>query len=238
MRKKIFSRFSIILFVIGLMMAVQYNTLNEPDSRDTRDVWDVRQELSQEKQLHSELLSEIGTLDDTLRKYEDASSESPEQAMKETVEDLRGLAGLTEISGPGIEVTIEPSPEAVAFGRNIEGISPDLLIRFVNSINTFNNLDMSIDGKRVVNTTAIRDINGQTTVNAKTVQTPPFKVKIVSATMEETEKIYNFILSSPLMDDFYIDDLSVTVSEPQENITVEAYDGEIESRYLKEAEGE
>lgn len=237
MKKKIFSRFSIILFVIGLMMAVLYNTINEPDSRDTRDVWEIRQELSTEKQLHSELLSEIGAMDDTLDKYEATSKESPEQALKETVGELRSLAGLTEITGPGIVVVIEPSPEAVAFGRNIEGISPDLLIRFVNSINSFKNLEMSIDGKRIVNTTAIRDINGQTTVNTKPVQTPPFVVKIATGSMEDTEKLYNYLLSSPLLDDFYIDDLSVTVSEPQENLTVEAYDGKISSKYLKDAGG-
>ncbi|MDN7241336.1 DUF881 domain-containing protein [Planococcus sp. N028] len=238
MRKKIFSRFSIILFVIGLMMAVQYNTINEPNSRDTRDVWEIRQELAKEKKLHSELLSEIGQMDDTLEKYEATSKESPEQALKETVEELRSLAGLTETTGPGLEVTIEPSPEAVAFGQNIEGISPDLLIRFVNGINSFNNLEISIDGNRVVNTTAIRDINGQTTVNTKPVQTPPFAVKIVASSMEDTEKLYNYLLSSPLLDDFYIDDLTVTVSEPKDDMAVEAYDGKISNQYLKDAKGE
>jgi uncharacterized protein YlxW (UPF0749 family) len=238
MRKKIFSRFSIILFVIGLMMAVLYNTINEPDSRDTRDIWEIRQELSEEKQLHSELLSEIGQLDETLDKYEAASKESPEQALKETVEELRSLAGLSESTGPGIEITIEPSPEAVAMGQNIEGISPDLLIRFVNTINTFSNLDISIDGKRIVNTTAIRDINGQTTVNTKPVQTPPFVVKIVAGSMEDAEKLYNYMLSAPLLDDFYIDDLSVTVSEPQDHLVVEAYDGKISNKYLNNAEEE
>lgn len=235
MRKKIFSRFSVILFIIGLMMAVQYNTINEPDSRDTRDVWEIRQELSKEKQLRSELLSEIGQMDDTLKKYEATSKESPEQALKETVTELRSQAGLTEAKGPGIVVSIEPSPEAIAFGQDIQGISPDLLIRFVNSINSFKNLEISIDGQRLVNTTAIRDINGNTTVNTKPVQTPPFAVKIVAGTMEDTEKLYNYLLSSPLMDDFYIDDLTVTVTEPKDQVVVEAYDGEISNQYLKEA---
>lgn len=235
MRKKIFSRFSVILFIIGLMMAVQYNTINEPDSRDTRDVWEIRQELSKEKQLRSELLSEIGQMDDTLKKYEATSKESPEQALKETVTELRSQAGLTEAKGPGIVVSIEPSPEAIAFGQDIQGISPDLLIRFINSINSFKNLEISIDGQRLVNTTAIRDINGNTTVNTKPVQTPPFAVKIVAGTMEDTEKLYNYLLSSPLMDDFYIDDLTVTVTEPKDQVVVEAYDGEISNQYLKEA---
>ena len=235
MKKIISFRFSLILFIIGLMTAIQYNTLNEPNSRDTRDVWEVRQELSREKQLHSELLSEIGQLSGTLSKYEDAADQSPEQALVETVGDLRKAAGLTETAGPGIEVSIEPSPEAIALGQNIEGIAPDLLIRFVNEINRFNGLYVSIDGNRIVNTTAIRDINGRTTVNTVPIQTPPFKIKIVANSMEDTETLYNHLLSSPLRDDFYIDDLIVEVSEPSAELAIEAYDKDIDYNLLEEA---
>ncbi|HSP20770.1 MAG TPA: DUF881 domain-containing protein [Planococcus sp. (in: firmicutes)] len=235
MKRIISFRFSLILFIIGLMTAIQYNTLNEPNSRDTRDVWEVRQELSREKQLYSELLSEIGQLSETLSKYEDAADQSPEQALVETVGDLRKAAGLTEAAGPGIEVSIEPSPEAVALGQNIEGIAPDLLIRFVNEINRFNGLYVSIDGNRIVNTTAIRDINGKTTVNTVPIQTPPFNIKIVANSMEDTETLYNHLLSSPLRDDFYIDDLIVEVSEPTAELAIEAYDKEIDYNLLEEA---
>ncbi len=234
MKKIISFRFSLILFIIGLMTAVQYNTLNEPDARDTRDVWEVRQELSREKKLHSELLSEIGQLSGTLSKYEEAADQSPEKALAETVENLRKSAGLTETTGPGIEVAIEPSPEAVALGQNIEGIAPDLLIRFVNEINRFNGLYVSIDGNRIVNTTAIRDINGRTTVNTVPIQTPPFKIKIVANSMKDTKKLYNHLLSSSLRDDFYIDDLVVTVPEPAADLTIEAYDNDIEYNLLEE----
>lgn len=236
MKRKIPFRFSLILFVIGMMAAIQYNTINEPDSRDTRDIWEVRQELSQEKQVHSELLSEIAVLDETLSKYEDTAVDSPEQVLKETVEELQKQAGLSEMTGPGIEVSIEPSPEAVAMGMEIEGIAPDLLIRFVNEINRFNGLYVSIDGKRIINTTAIRDINGRTTVNTSPVQTPPFTVKIVSDSMENTEKLYNHLKASMILDDFYIDNLSVVITEPVEELTVEEYDKEIDYHLLQKLE--
>lgn len=238
MKKKVFSRFTMILFVIGLMTAIQFNTINEPDSRDTRDVWEIRQELSREKQLHSELLSEIGTIDDTLSKYAEASNDSPEQALQETVGDLREGAGLTELTGPGLHIFIEPSPEAVVTGQNIEQISPELLIRFVNEINRFNDIDLAIDGKRIINTSPIRDINGRTTINGKPIGTPPLELKIVAATMESAEKLHNHLRASPILDNFYIDNLSVDVKQPQEKITVEAYDEELMLEHLEAAEGE
>lgn len=233
MKKKVVSRFSVILFVIGLMTAIQYNTFNEPDPRDTRDLWEIRQELSREKQLHSELLSEIRVLDGTLSKYEATSSESPEQALQETVKNLRKQAGLTDVTGPGIQITVAPSNEAIAMGENIEPVPPDLLIRFLNEINHFTDLEISIDGKRIINTTAIRDINGSTTVNSEPLSTPPLELKIVADSMEEIGKIYNHVLGSHLLDEFYIHNLSLAVSEPGTHVLVEGYDGNIETSQLE-----
>ncbi|TWT07440.1 DUF881 domain-containing protein [Planococcus sp. CPCC 101016] len=238
MKKRILTRFTVIMFIIGLMTAIQYNTINEPHIRDTRDSWEIRQELAREKQLHSQLLSEIGSLDETLDKYGAAADASPEQALRETAGELRKAAGLAETTGPGIEIFVEPSLEAVAMGLEIEGISPDLLIRLVNEINRYNGLYVSIDGKRIINTTAIRDINGQTTVNTKPVQTPPFSLKIISGSMEESEKLYNHLLASRILDDFYIDNLTLNVSEPQNDMMIEAYDGTIDTKHLQASEGE
>ncbi|ANU10475.1 hypothetical protein A1A1_04097 [Planococcus antarcticus DSM 14505] len=238
MKKRILTRFTAILFIIGLMAAIQYNTINEPNLRDTRDVWEIRQELAREKQLHSQLLSEIASLEDTLDKYGAAANASPEQALRETAGELRNAAGLSETTGPGIEVFVEPSLEAVAMGLEIAGISPDLLIRLNNEINRYNGLYVSIDGKRIINTTAIRDINGQTTVNTKPLETPPFSIKIISETMEDSEKLYNHLLASRILDDFYIDNLTMTVSEPQNELVIEAYDGAVDSNYLQASEGE
>lgn len=238
MKKRILTRFTAIMFIIGLMAAIQYNTINEPGHRDTRDIWEIRQELASEKQLHSQLLSEIASLDGTLEKYGTASDASPEQALRETAGELRSAAGLLETTGPGLEILIEPSLEAVAMGLQIEEISPDLLIRLVNEINRYNGLHVSIDGNRIINTTAIRDINGQTTVNTKPVDTPPFSIKIISESMADSEKLYNHLLASRILDDFYIDNMSLNVSEPQSELVIEAYDDVIDTNYLQASEGE
>lgn len=238
MKEKVFSRFTMILFVIGLMTAIQFNTINEPDSRDTRDVWEIRQELSREKQLHSELLSEINILDDTLSKYERASNDSPEQALEETVAVLREEAGLTDLTGPGLRLFIEPSPEAVITGQSIEQVSPELIIRLVNEINRFSGIDLSIAGQRIINTSPIRDINGRTTINGIPIGTPPFEMKVTAETAEDAEKLYNHLKASPILDNFYIDNLLVEVMQPQEEITVEAYEEELKFEHLRAAEGE
>ncbi|MGM0897619.1 MAG: DUF881 domain-containing protein [Bacillota bacterium] len=238
MKKRITGRFTVILFVIGFMVATQYNTVNTDDGRDTRDTWEIRQQLSREQQLHSELLSEISSLDDTLAKYNDEAAENPETVLKETVEVLRVSAGLSEVVGPGIELEISPSLEAIALGTEITEIPPDLLIRLVNEVNRFKAIEVAIAGERIINTTAIRDINGYTTVNAEPISTPPFTIAIAAVSMEEARKLHSYLTASAIHDDFYIDDLTINISQPQEELVLPPFDGEINMMHLEAGEGE
>lgn len=232
MKQGVYVRFTFILLIVGFMIAVQYNTVQKPESRDTRDIWEIRQELSAEKQLHSELLSDIRDVNETITKYENLQSESPAQALNETLESLRQKAGLTVVTGPGLELMVEPSLEAIAFGQEITSISPDLLVRLLNEINRFNGHDVSIDGKRVIHSTPIRDINGQTTVNSINVRTPPFKIRVGTETKEDAEMLYNHLQSSMIADDFFIDNLTLTIGEPKDQISIPAFDQPIDSKYL------
>ena len=99
---------------------------------------------------------------------------------------------MTDIRGPGITIKVRPSAESVAFGTPITGISPELLTRFVNELNRFKGIVLEIDGKRFTTLTSIRDINGVTNINGLNVSTPPFTIKIISPTMKDSEKLYNF----------------------------------------------
>lgn len=233
MKQGVYVRFTIILLIVGFMVAVQYNTVKKPESRDTRDMWEIRQELSFEKELHSEMLTQIREVNKTITKYENLQSESPAKALNETLETLREEAGLTEVTGPGLELTIKPSLEGIALGQEVTSISPDLLVQLLNEINRFNGHDVSIDGKRIIHSSPIRDINGETTVNSLNVRTPPFKVRIGTETIEDAEKLYNHLQSSMIADDFFIDNLTLTIGEPKAQIEIPAFDQSIKNKYLK-----
>lgn len=98
------------------MIAIQYNTVKQPETRDTRDVWEIRQELATETQLHSELLSEVRLLEETVGKYDNMVNESPEIALNETVKQLKQDIGIADFKGPGLTITIEPSIESMMVG--------------------------------------------------------------------------------------------------------------------------
>lgn len=216
-------KFSIVLLVVGFMVALQYNTMQKPKERDTRDMWAIRHELATEKQLHSQLLTEIRDLDETIRKYESLDDENTEKALMETVDKLYEQAGMTDIEGPGLVIEVGPSPESIAIGNSISAISPELLTRFVNQINRAGWMALEIDGKRYTTLSSIRDINGYTTVNGENITSPPFIIKLISNTFADSEKMYNTLLASTIHDDFYLDDLILTVGKPQKSINIRGW---------------
>ena len=239
MKKTVYIRFTIILLIIGFMLSVQYNTVQNPKTRDTRDIWAIRQELSKETETHSELLSEVYMLDQTILKYENMVNESAEFALKDTVEQLKEDIGLDDYTGPGLTIKVEPSLESIALGQPVEGISPDLLIRLINEINRFKAKDIEVDGKRIIYSSPIRDVNGKTTVNNIPVRNAPFTIKIGTSTFEDAQKMYNQLEASTIGDDFYIDNLKLKIGEPEHKITISAFDQTVNNQFLKEVpEGE
>lgn len=226
--------FTFILLIVGFMVAVQYNTVQQPQERDTRDLWAIRNELAKERKLHSELLTEVRALDQTLGKYNASEGASAGKALADTVHSLHEQAGMVDQTGPGIIIDVVPSEESIAFGTPLHEVSPELLTRFVNEVNRFKGIDMEIDGKRVTALSAIRDINGETTVNGLPVSLPPFQIKILSADLGSSEKLYNFLQSSSILDDFYLEDFVLEVGQPESEVKINGRIEQFENHFLKE----
>lgn len=227
-------KFAGVLLIIGFLAALQYNSMQEPKERDTRDIWAIRNELATEKQVHSELLSEVRELDKTIHTYESLKDEHTAKVLTETVDKLYNHAGMTDMEGPGIEIEIRPSAESVAYGIPITGVSPELLTRFVNELNRFKDHSLEIDGERFTILSSIRDINGLTAVNGVSISTPPFKIKIITQNIVESEKLYNALLASPIHDDFYLDNLILDIGKPKEKVTIHGWKEQFEHLYLNE----
>ena len=216
-------------------MAVQYNTIRKPAERDTRDIWAIREELSEEKKRHSALLAEIRSLNDIVNRYEQSEETNRQVVLSETVESLKQHAGLTTITGPGVTLRINSAPELVAMGYDIEEMSPDLLIQLTNALFKYGATNVAIDGNRIVHTTAIRDINGETTVNSVPLSSPPFEIYVGTNSYKDAKKMYNSVQASSFIDSFYLDNFSLIIEEPTDELTMPAFENSLTNDYLTEA---
>jgi uncharacterized protein YlxW (UPF0749 family) len=215
------------------MLAIQYQTIKEPVIRDTRDMWQLREDLKTEQQLQVELLSEIRKYNDIIQTYETEENQNPEAALKETLNVLKKEAGLTEVTGQGIIITIDTLFSEELIGSPIPKISPGLLNRLINELNSYDAEEISIQGRRIINSSVIRDINGQTKLDNYNLYTFPIEIKVIS---EDANKLYNRMSASTTDEDFAIDNLRLAVSNPIEHVTIPAYDGTIRVKNMKPLE--
>ncbi len=121
-------------------------------------------------------------------------------------------------------------------GYEIKEISPDLLTQLLNALFKNNAASVSLDGNRVVQTTAIRDINGKTTVNSVPLSSPPLEIYVGTSSYKEAQKMYNSLQASTFIDSFYLDNFNLIIGEPTEHLTIPAFDQPLTNDYLTEVE--
>ncbi|HAQ08636.1 MAG TPA: NgoFVII family restriction endonuclease [Bacillus bacterium] len=225
--------FSLIAAIIGLMVAIQFQTVREPEVRDTRDTWQLREDLLKEKEIQSKLLLEIRSNEEKIAKYETERQQSKEEVLRGTLEELKNEAGLTDVTGPGITLSIAPAFNLIVEGGNPPSISPYMLKRLLNELNMYGAQHVSVDGERVINTTVIRDINRETKINGHSLNRFPVEIKIIVENAQIAEKLYNRMKVSTVADDFFIDNLEVKVNRPKNDIVIPAYADSIRIRYME-----
>jgi uncharacterized protein YlxW (UPF0749 family) len=215
------------------MIAVQFKTVNEPEVRDTRDMWELREDLKKTQELSTEILKEIYKYEETLVKYESERSDNKELVLRETLEELKETAGLTEVKGPGLILTVDNLYNEL--GIPSENISAALLRRLLNELNSYQAKEISIDGHRVINTTVIREIQRETKIDSFPIRSLPFEIKIIT---DDPEKFYNRMLASKATDEFYVENLTLTISKPQSEVIVPAYDNPIRIKHMEPVKSE
>ena len=92
---------------------------------------------------------------------------------------------------------------------------------------------MSIAGQRIVNTTVIRDINGVTKVDTYPLRSFPIEVKVIAT---NAEKLYNRLKASMIVDNFALENLLLTISEPQKRVVIPPYDGTVRVKQMEAVE--
>lgn len=235
MRKTSGISLATIALIIGFMIAVQYQTVKNPIERDTRDLWELRADLRKEQQMQSNFLKEIRKYDETLKTYEAERENSKEAALNDTLQELKKRAGLTQVTGPGVMITIEPLFEENLLGKKVEDVPPDLLRRLINELNSYQAEEIAINGTRIASTSVIRDINGVTKLDGLRLEGLPMKMAVIA---RDSDKLYNRIKSSKAMDEFAIDNLKLTVSSPLANVTVPPYEEPVRTKYMEAVKAE
>ncbi|MEH7526529.1 DUF881 domain-containing protein, partial [Bacillus sp. JJ1503] len=94
-------------------------------------------------------------------------------------------------------------------------------------------MHISIDGQRLINTTVIRDINGETKVDGHSLNRLPIEIKVIAEDAKSADKLFKRMQVSKSADEFFIDNLRVKVQKPEGIITIPAYENTIRIRDME-----
>ncbi|WP_353855849.1 DUF881 domain-containing protein [Bacillus sp. Bos-x628] len=229
-KKKPLLSLTVLMMIFGVMVSIQFNSLQKPKIRDTRDVWELREDLSASKSKELELLKEIDKYDEMLKKYRNQEDQSKEAQLKQTLKDLKEKAGFTEVTGEGIELEITQLFSKDLTGEEVKNIPPDLLKKLMNEANMYGAKYISINDHRVINTSVIRDINGSTKMDGYSLDGDIVNIKMIS---QQADKLYSRLNVSDIGDLFAQENFSLSISHPKKKIHLKANDGAIQLNELK-----
>jgi uncharacterized protein YlxW (UPF0749 family) len=234
--KRIFT-FSVITFVVGFMLAIQFQTTKKPEVRDTRDIWQVHEDLNKERKYQSELVKKIREVEDKISIYKSRSRELEIEGLQKSLYALKKKAGLTEVKGPGVIVMVEPILNESMLGQPYMTVSPELLSRLINELNMYQVIAIAIDDQRIVSTSSIRDVNGRTQVNGRKLMPLPLTIKVVTKDIPTAEKLNKRMHVSQSVEEFIIEGLSLTTQGINE-VVIPPYHDEQRVQFMKSVDEE
>lgn len=225
--------FIFICFLFGVMLAIQINSLKKEETVESQDTWELRQKLTEAMKTESNILKEIQEVDERLAQYETEKAQSGRSILQDTLNDLRLEAGLEELEGPGIIITVSKADEFINAGDSNPYISPSVLRKLMNELNRYGAKAISIADQRIITYSTIRYIEGETKVDGFPLKDFPMQIKVVTEDEESAEKLYNYMQVSTISDDFFIDRFNISISEPKQNITIPAYNGDFHIKSME-----
>ena len=219
---------ALALFIFSFVIAAQLNTVGNTNiiSEGMREA-ELLRELQNLKEEHEALKESYEESQEIVEEYKSSSSSNDAliASMKSELEKANVLAGLADVRGEGVVITLKDSTDTEI---SIEaGLVHDTdLTAIVTELKAAGAEAISINGQRVIATTAIRCVGPTIQVNSVKVASP-FYIKAIgnSKYLESALNIKNGVVDS-------LKSYGIEVEiETNDSITIDKYDLTLKLKY-------
>ena len=168
---------SLVCFLLVMIIFMQFKVVQESQETniDSMQETELRQELASWKTKYDETKEKYDETVSTLQTYkqESTSDEEKKATLEKELEDLQLILGKTDVEGEGVVITLtEKKDSELGEGEKREPIAAIDLVYIVNYLKDAGAEAISINGERVVTTTAISCDGNVIVVNGKKVNSP------------------------------------------------------------------
>lgn len=186
-KKQYTAALTAICAFLGIMIGLQYNTVKvQKGTMENARLTELTASLKQLEEENAALRTKLNEQEKIIKDYE---ADSVVSAAIETIEkenaQLKEFAGLTEISGAGLVVTMRDSSINAGGDRNAYLVHAEDILQVVNELNVAGAKAVSVNGQRIVSQSGITCAGTVITVNGVRLAAP-FEIRALgdSAVLE------------------------------------------------------
>lgn len=215
--------------ILGLMLAAQFKNVQKVGGnvslQRTQELTAQIQKLNQEIEGQRSLITE---LEDRIAEYESAAQDEGKlsDAMYRELERARNLAGLTELEGAGVIITVNLiSYQEWGEVGIIRSVYDEDLLMLVNELNAAGAEAIAINDERIISTSEIRNAGDYIVINTNRYSVP-FEIKAVGNpdTLEASLKLLGGVA------DNLSEELEIKIRR-EERIRIPKYNGPLQYEY-------
>lgn len=224
----------IMCFILTISICIQLKTVQNSNSTVAQSLIDdsLRDEVLKWKEKYDNVYQELSESEKQLSsiRQEATQNDTTASAKQEQIRENNMLLGTVDVQGPGLQITLADNNTAAitAIDPSLVLVHYDDVLQVINALNNAGAEAISINGQRVITTTAITCEGNVIKVNGEKISSP-----IVIKAIGSQGALYGAMtMSGGYLD--ILDDWGVIVDIKQEdNIIVEKYNGIISYKYVK-----
>ena len=226
--KNVYWSVALVGLVLGVILAVQYRMTRDVQQNEAiRRTQELAEQVEQMKMEHDVLQTQLSRMRGQL---ENLSTETLAPQSKEEMDLTMIFAGITKLTGSGVEVTLKDSNVTQKTDNsNLYLIHDEDILKVVNELKAGGAEAIAVNGQRLIATTEISCSGPTIRINKKALA-PPFVITAIGnpETIEGALKMRGGVTE-------YLQFFGIQVSVKKlEQLAIPAYSGSIKSDYIVE----
>lgn len=222
-------------FALMLVMFMQFKMVNETDitAIETMQESELKLELAGWREKYNELSERYNEVAAKIEEYknERVSDEKTAQLLETELQQLNEALGKTDVKGEGIVIQlVDKKGEPLGDEAYVDAITAENLLIIVNQLFAAGAEAISINGHRIISTSAIVDIGYTEFINVNGKRIPD-NTYVINAIGNP-----DYLRSAVLGKGGHVDELKElgheTSVEDSKDISIEKYNGEIKAKYI------
>lgn len=223
----------VVCFVLTMGIMIQLNTIKDAIQSVGQNTKDnaLRDEVLKWKERYDRTYEELESSEEQLDKerQESVSTDSSSVEKQEKLKELNAYLGLTDVTGSGIIITLQDNT-ASKLVTSKDLVHDADLRAIVSEIKNIGADAISINGQRIVPSTAINCAGAIIQINDESIGSP-FVIKVIG----DDYLYYNLTRPGSYIDKLKDDGINVDVKK-SDNITIEKFNGVLTNKYIQSVE--